>query len=32
MDNITPADVYFDRRREILTKREIIKRKTIAAG
>ena len=29
LNNVTPADVYFDRRREILTKRDQIKRKTL---
>ena len=30
LNNVTPADVYFGRRREILTKRDQIKRKTLA--
>ena len=30
LNNVTPADVYFGRRREILTKRDQIKRKTFA--
>ena len=30
LNNVTPSDVYFDRHREILTKRDQIKRKTIA--
>ena len=29
-NNVTPADVYFSRNREILTKRDRIKRKTLA--
>ena len=30
LNNVTPADVYFGRHREILTKRDQIKRKTLA--
>ena len=30
LNNVTPADVYFGRNREILTKRDQIKRKTLA--
>jgi transposase InsO family protein len=30
LNNVTPADVYFGRKREILTKRDQIKRKTLA--
>jgi transposase InsO family protein len=30
LNNVTPSDVYFDRHRQILTKRDIIKRKTLA--
>ena len=30
LNNVTPADVYFSRHREILTKRDQIKRKTLA--
>ena len=30
LNNVTPSDVYFDRHREILTKRDQIKRKTLA--
>jgi len=30
LDNVTPADVFFGRRREILSEREMIKRKTLA--
>ena len=30
LNNVTPADVYFGRNREILTKRDKIKRKTLA--
>ncbi len=30
LNNVTPADVYFGRNREILTKRDHIKRKTLA--
>ena len=30
LNNVTPADVYFGRNREILTKRDRIKRKTLA--
>jgi putative transposase len=29
LNNVTPADVYFGRRRKILTKRDQIKRKTL---
>jgi len=29
LNNVTPSDVYFDRHREILTKRDQIKRKTL---
>jgi len=29
LDNVTPADVYFDRHYEVLTKRAKIKRKTM---
>ena len=29
LNNVTPSDVYFDRHREILTKRDLIKRKTL---
>ena len=29
LDNLTPADVYFGRRREILTAREKVKRETL---
>jgi len=29
LNNVTPADVYFGRNREILTKRDHIKRKTL---
>lgn len=31
LDNVTPADVYFGRRRNILTDRHLIKRQTFAA-
>jgi transposase InsO family protein len=31
LDNVTPADVYHDRHREIITRREQIKRKTLKA-
>ncbi len=30
LNNVTPADVYFGQNREILTKRDQIKRKTLA--
>ncbi|UCD12441.1 MAG: IS3 family transposase, partial [Nitrospinaceae bacterium] len=30
LNNVTPADVYFGRHREILTKRDRIKKKTLA--
>jgi hypothetical protein len=30
LNNVTPADVYFGRNREILAKRDQIKRKTLA--
>jgi len=29
LDNLTPADVYFERTKEVLTKREEIKRRTM---
>ena len=29
LKNVTPADVYFERHHEILTKRDLIKRKTL---
>jgi len=31
LDNVTPADVYYGRYREIITRREILKRKTLKA-
>jgi transposase InsO family protein len=31
LDNVTPADVYFGRVKEVLSKREEIKRKTLEA-
>ena len=31
LDNLTPADVYFERSEEVLTRREIIKRETLQA-
>lgn len=30
LDNLTPADVYFGRRGEVITQREVIKRQTLA--
>ncbi|MBT5466639.1 MAG: transposase [Candidatus Marinimicrobia bacterium] len=29
LDNVTPADMYFGRKEKILTKRDIIKEKTL---
>ena len=29
LDNLTPADVYFGRRVEVITQREVIKRQTL---
>src|SRR5215207_8485121 len=29
LDNLTPADVYFGRRGEVITQREVIKRQTL---
>jgi putative transposase len=31
LDNVTPADVYFGRAKEVLTRREEIKRQTLEA-
>ena len=30
LNNVTPADVFYDRQRDILTARDIVKRKTLA--